>query len=127
MTVFYPYSGTELYELCRREGLMTGRKLLSYRFDSVLKLPGLTSAQINFFKRYFIILTRLYSALESLPPKPRAAAEKIADGVVCSRIFPYRTALVLYNVVYGSLKFVYFHGVSRVYSLKKKQFRLTKE
>ncbi|MFH1537894.1 MAG: radical SAM protein [bacterium] len=127
VTVFYPYPGTELFEICSREGVLSSRKLLSYRFGSVLNLPDLTVSQIGFFQRYFIVLTRLYSAIGVLPPVLRGAAEKIVDGVVCSRIFPYRAAQVFYSTAYTALRFAYVYGVSHVYSRKGRQFRLTKK
>ncbi|MFC1870562.1 B12-binding domain-containing radical SAM protein, partial [Chloroflexota bacterium] len=36
---FYPYPGTELYEVCRREGFLSEKRSSSYVSESVLNLP----------------------------------------------------------------------------------------
>ncbi len=57
VTVFYPYPGTPLYELCKREGYLTNRESSSVFNDySVLNLPTISPEQIH---EYFIRFRKL--------------------------------------------------------------------
>jgi radical SAM superfamily enzyme YgiQ (UPF0313 family) len=53
--VFYPYPGTELFDLCRRDGLLPGDwdELPADDRRSILNLPGLSPADIDGFCRRF--------------------------------------------------------------------------
>jgi len=44
---FYPYPGTELYELCKREGFLSGRSSTSYVAKSTLELPTVTAGELQ--------------------------------------------------------------------------------
>ena len=44
---FYPYPGTELYEVCKREGFLSGRRSSSYVSESVLELPTITTKELQ--------------------------------------------------------------------------------
>lgn len=47
-SIFYPYPGTDLYDLCRRQGLLPDKNLgLNERVQSVLDLPGFSRKQIE--------------------------------------------------------------------------------
>jgi anaerobic magnesium-protoporphyrin IX monomethyl ester cyclase len=57
VTVFYPYPGTPLYELCKREGYISERDSTSVFNDySVLNLPTISPDQIH---EYFIRFRKL--------------------------------------------------------------------
>lgn len=59
-TVFYPYAGTALYELCLEKGFLTDKANYSYFGNSVLKLDTVTSDQIDLFHRYYEHIFRFY-------------------------------------------------------------------
>ena len=44
---FYPYPGTELYEVCKREGFLSERRASSYVSESVLELPTVTPKELQ--------------------------------------------------------------------------------
>ena len=44
---FYPYPGTELYEVCKREGFLSERHSRSYVSESVLELPTITTKELQ--------------------------------------------------------------------------------
>ena len=44
---FYPYPGTELYEVCKKEGFLSGRQSRSYVSESVLELPTVTTKELQ--------------------------------------------------------------------------------
>lgn len=44
---FYPYPGTELYEVCTREGFLSERHSTSYVSESVLQLPTITTEELQ--------------------------------------------------------------------------------
>ena len=45
-SIFYPFPGTELYELCEREGFLTGERSMSYFHTSVLSMPNFSREKI---------------------------------------------------------------------------------
>ncbi len=67
-TIFQPYQGTKLAEICREKNFMRTDDLgPSFFSASVLKLNALSSAQILMFKEYFRFLKRYYQMLYNLP------------------------------------------------------------
>lgn len=49
--IYYPYSGTELWEICKKSGFLTKKHLTSYaKEESILNLPTLTHKEI---KKYY--------------------------------------------------------------------------
>jgi len=44
---FYPYPGTELHEVCKREGFLSEKRSSSYVSESVLELPTVTTRQLQ--------------------------------------------------------------------------------
>lgn len=71
VSIFYPYQGTYLYELCQEKGFLEKEKDLkipkNFYSYSVLSLPTIRKEQIDFFFRYFHILKNFYSFLFKIP------------------------------------------------------------
>ncbi|MFC2001902.1 B12-binding domain-containing radical SAM protein [Chloroflexota bacterium] len=44
---FYPYPGTELYEVCKKEGFLSDRHSSSYVSESVLELPTISRKELR--------------------------------------------------------------------------------
>ena len=65
--ILYPFMGTELYDISKKEGFISDRKVGSFFNDSSLNLPTIHRFQILMFQRYFVIFVRLYSQLMRLP------------------------------------------------------------
>jgi len=67
VSIFYPYQGTYLYELCREEGFLEKEEDLkipkNYYSYSVLSLPTIRKEQIELFSRYFHLLQFFYQLL----------------------------------------------------------------
>ena len=67
VSIFYPYQGTYLYELCCQKGFFKkegGLKIpKNYYSYSVLSLPKIRKKQIIFFFRYFHLLKIFYGLL----------------------------------------------------------------
>jgi anaerobic magnesium-protoporphyrin IX monomethyl ester cyclase len=57
--IFYPFEGTPLYDLCKKEDILSDRRVGSYFSDTKLDMPDFTRDQIltahKAFKRYFIV------------------------------------------------------------------------
>lgn len=84
-TIFFPYIGTRLYEVCKENGFLTNKTTLGYFSESILKLNTITSDQILNFNRYFDHIVRLYRFLYKRPYT--AIFVKILDIVWISPIF----------------------------------------
>jgi anaerobic magnesium-protoporphyrin IX monomethyl ester cyclase len=55
-TIFYPFPGTELYQLCHREGWVSQRSATSYYYGSVLDQPSVSHVVVE---RYRLLFPRL--------------------------------------------------------------------
>lgn len=64
---FYPYPGTELYEVCKREGFLSKRKSSSYVSESVLELPTITAKELQKLHTEFYKYS-IERHIHSLPP-----------------------------------------------------------
>jgi radical SAM superfamily enzyme YgiQ (UPF0313 family) len=55
-TMFYPYPGTRLADLCHREGWVSGRSASSYYYGSILDQPSISHVAVE---RYRLLFPRL--------------------------------------------------------------------
>jgi radical SAM superfamily enzyme YgiQ (UPF0313 family) len=54
VSIFQPYPGTELYQMCKEKGWLKNKPLpLSHKLKSILEYPHITSKQIERFKILF--------------------------------------------------------------------------
>ena len=99
---FYPYPGTELYEICRKEGFLGSKHSASYVSESVLSLPTIGSRELErlYTKFYRYMITR---EIQSFHPFLRYPL-KIANTVLGR--FLGRNAIELVMKIY--LKFFSF-------------------
>ncbi|MDO8436427.1 MAG: radical SAM protein [bacterium] len=70
VSIFYPYKGTNLYELCLKKGYFKEKDAelpKNYYSYSVLSLPTIRREQISFFFNYFHLLKKFYSYLFKIP------------------------------------------------------------
>lgn len=86
VSIFYPYPHTKLYELSKRQGFLTDKKLNSYFEETILEQPSISKEQVAFAFRYFGGLVKIYSFLFSLPKLLSAASCKLLDLVVSWRV-----------------------------------------
>lgn len=67
VSIFFPYKGTKLYEVCKEGDLLSSKTVTDYFQDTMLNYPQSKRNQILFIRNYFRILVRFYSALDRLP------------------------------------------------------------
>jgi len=70
VSIFYPYKGTRLYEICVQKGYFKEENRTppkNYYSYSVLSLPTIKKEQISFFFHYFHFLKKIYRFLFKLP------------------------------------------------------------
>ncbi len=90
-SIFYPFRGTELYNICIKEGYIREGNVNSdkdYFTGSVLNLREMPKGQILMFRSYFPILVILYRLMGTLPYSIRKPAARIIDRVVVSQYLP---------------------------------------
>jgi radical SAM superfamily enzyme YgiQ (UPF0313 family) len=98
-TIYQPYQGTKLAEICREQHLVTSEDLGPDFFSpSILKMETVSSSQIKMFRNYFRILTRYYQLLRKLPPAISNTATKFSDKILSKE----PTAKML-NLIYPTL------------------------
>jgi len=103
VSIYQPYPGTRLAEVCQKEQL-TGTPNLPLDFcsSSSLKLPGVTPSQVLMFRDYFRVLMRYFQLLRKLPDGPSRILLRSSEYVLSLK--PIAVAL---NLVYPLLSFVY--------------------
>ena len=84
VTIFYPFPGTEIYEICRSNGMLPSetRELDDYFTDSSLNLPTITRDQVRFFRYNFQRLVAAYREIQKLPEPWQSITERSLDGLV---------------------------------------------
>ncbi len=85
VSIFHPYKGTPLYRECVEAKFLTDKKVPDFFSDTVLEMPGITSHQILFYRRYFRFMVYLYRGLYSLPPAPGKALVGVIDRLLVSK------------------------------------------
>lgn len=87
VTIFYPYKGTMLYDLCKENGLLTDRKVDDYSEASVLNFPKEKLNQIVFAKNFFWLLAKFYS--RPINNKSLNLIERFLEsGIAARTLFP---------------------------------------
>ena len=99
--VFFPFKGSPLYDLCRKEGLIEEAETPDspYHEESILKLPGITLPQITYFRRWFSTLVRLFQRSPSLG--------RVLERAHRSGYYPYRPLIWLHRAFTGLQKVGY--------------------
>ena len=102
VSIFFPYVGTELYNLCKKEKFISDRQVDDYLKDSCLNLPSISRSQILMFRRYFVLLEKVYSLFYRLPRVLSKASIAILDYLLTRRLMAY-----WFNVFYISVRGLY--------------------
>jgi len=85
-TIFQPYKGTSLFDLCLEKGLLTNEEL-SFDFFSPapLLLNSITPEQILMFRDYFKVFVGIYKILYALPRSISGFLIKSSDKMLSSK------------------------------------------
>lgn len=86
---FYPYPGTELFDLCKRHNLLTDRVYDTYFEGTVLAQGSISEGQVNFLFQFYSLLVLWYKLLGKLPPPLRVLGDSATERVVSSDWFPH--------------------------------------
>ena len=78
---FYPYPGTELYEVCKKEGFLSERQASSYVVESVLELPTVTAEELEKLYTEFYRYT-IERQIQSFHPFLRAPLKIISFALI---------------------------------------------
>ena len=79
VSIFYPFPGTEAYDLCTREGFITDKHIDTYYEDSVLKQESISSEQLKALRHRFEPLVKLYGRLYRMPRVVGWPLERLVD------------------------------------------------
>ena len=104
VSIFYPFPGTESYEICRENGWLAGesKRIEDFFTDSILNLPSITRGQILFFRHNFMRLAAAYRAIEKLPGPCRRPAERLFQCLVARAGVP--VLFNVFSVLYKSIR-----------------------
>ena len=122
-TIFYPYPGTKLYEICRDMGFLTEKRFDSLLEGSVISQDTITSEQVSFAFESFPYLVKTYSFCNRLPQFLRDSGIKVLDSLFCSKIIPYRpiaSILAFKKRVFYKLAALVKKHTPRIYSALKR-------
>ncbi len=87
-SIFQPYPGTKLYDICLEKGLFSGKIPTDYYYTPTLNLGQLNNKQIFMFRSYFSQLVKLYRIIYLLPGPISTASEKALDSILCFKYTP---------------------------------------
>jgi anaerobic magnesium-protoporphyrin IX monomethyl ester cyclase len=92
---FYPYPGTELHEVCRKEGFLSAKHAESYVSESVLELPTVTRRELQklYTEFYQYVIERRIQGL----PSPLRFPARVTNAVLL-KIFGKRAVEALMKI-----------------------------
>jgi hypothetical protein len=109
VTIYQPYQGTELAEVCRQEGFLRDRLCKDLETDffspSEVRLDTLSPAQTLMFRNYFKIFVRCYQFLFALREQLSSVLTRSLDTIL-----QCETAARILNAFHGPLNRVFRIG-----------------
>ena len=103
VTIYQPYAGTQLANLCQEHDFLESSDLGPDFFSpSILKLNTVSSAQVLMFRDYFKALVRYYQVLARLPSIISETSIGLSDRILSA----VRTAKIL-NLAYIPLNYLF--------------------
>lgn len=112
---FNAYAGTDLYNYCVAHNLVI-HKTGSSLFDKpTVSLPSISEMQVQFFYKYFAIITFIYKFVYFLPQNMSRLLDRIITYILTNKLFPH-----------GLLEKMYFLDISGIEKMLKKSYALYK-
>ena len=102
VTIYQPYQGTKLADLCEKEGFIVQKDLQLDWFSPVLQLNTISSSQVLMFRDYFKVLVRYYQIIRIFPGWTSKIAVRLSDRVL-SCVF----VAELLNTIYLPLNYLF--------------------
>lgn len=122
ITIYQPYKGTQLAELCQEKGFVESLDLDTDFFSpSILQLDSVTPSHILMFRDYFKVLVRYYRALQKLPGSLSEAFIKRSDSILSAKLTPK-----VLNAAYIPLNYLFRKGQLLTSKIKAAQYRSRK-
>lgn len=103
VSIFEPFPGTKLYDVCQDNNLTTGQVPTDYLQSATLIMPWAQLQQVLFFASFFRIFVKLYGQLYKLPGRFGSIGIRIADGFMSNRITAV-TIFPVFNVLYRTIR-----------------------
>jgi hypothetical protein len=102
-SIYYPYAQTALYDLCKKRGFLTDRRLDSlFEADTVLNLPDFSKDEILFAYKNFKVFVNYYVTAQKLGGPLGGVLAKVIDFM-----WLHRRIYLLLEPVYQSFKKLY--------------------
>jgi radical SAM superfamily enzyme YgiQ (UPF0313 family) len=121
VSIYQPYPGTKLAELCHDQHMMESRDLETDFFSpSLVKLDTVSSSQVLMFRDYFRVLVRYFQFLQKLPKGISKVFMKITESVLS--FAPTAKAL---NLIYLPLNYFYRRMLFLSLKAKDAQHKVT--
>jgi radical SAM superfamily enzyme YgiQ (UPF0313 family) len=103
VSIYQPFVGTELGELCRKQQLLESTDLAHDIFSSsILNLGTVSSSQVLMFRDYFKVLVRYYQLLQRLPLGISKISMRLSD-----QIFVLDLSSRALNLIYLPLNYLF--------------------
>ena len=99
VSIFYPYYGTKLFNVCQQNSLLTDKDVRDYFTDTVLAFNPLARKQVLFSALYFPLLVRIYAWLFKLPKRIHLAIARVIDAILMSKATVFLAFLPLIKLV----------------------------
>lgn len=122
-TIFYPYSNSEIYYLCKQNGFIGNQEADDYHTKTILNLPTITRSEIEFFKRYFRILVYIYKFIYHKRLPFREKIISLLDSILTTKYLPYRFLTLSYQIPLYPIKYLHSRFFHKLYKRRALQFK----
>ncbi len=118
VSIYQPYQGTKLADICVENDFIVSRDLNSDWFSPTLKLNTISSQQVLMFRDYFRVLVRVYRVLLNLPGGISRIFIISAD-----KVLSFKTTSGLLNLLYIPSNYIYRKLLHMTLNMKSKKLK----
>lgn len=94
-SIFQPYPGTKLYQVCLEKGFIRKHPEYDFYTDTVLNQPSMSRAQVLMFQKWFPYFVQLYRFLYRLPHLVKRPVDFIVQTILSCPYSPPFVNLVM--------------------------------
>ena len=100
VSMFYPYRGTKLFEICKESRLLTDKDVRDYFEDTLLNFTPIQRRQIQFAALYFPSLLRTYQPFIKKSQKVQPMMVRVLNAILSWEITAFFVFLPLIQIAH---------------------------
>lgn len=116
VSIFYPYPGSHLHQVCLENGFMTSKRFDSYEEGTILAQSTISEQEVVFSYCYFKLFFIAHSIVRRLPKKLGKSIGRLLSDIFCLPGLPHAILTKLYRTIYNSARYLYLKLIIRFYN-----------